>query len=176
MPKIIENLREDIQKEAKKQLMENGYAKTTVRSVASALGIGVGTLYNYYKSKEELISSFMLEDWYKCTIRMSECDPADTEEFFRGLLLALSDFTDKYRFLFTDKDAGKALSAVFMDRHAQLRTMMARLVEPACQKTGADFKDHTFLSEYIAESVLYFSMTDSTIEDQLAAIKRLLNK
>jgi AcrR family transcriptional regulator len=175
MPKIIENLREDILKEAKKQLMENGYAKTTIRSVASALGIGVGTIYNYYTSKDMLFSAFMLEDWYKCTIRMSELDPADTEEFFRGLFIAFQEFIEKYRFLFNDKDAGKALSAVFMDRHVQLRTMMAKLVAPACKGKGEEYSDPSFLANYVAESVLFFATSGSSIDDQIAAIKKLLN-
>ena len=62
MPKIIENIKEQIIEEAKRQLFENGYAKTTIRSVAKACGIGVGTIYNYFPSKEMLISAFMLDD------------------------------------------------------------------------------------------------------------------
>ena len=63
MPKIIENARDEIIAEAKRQLFENGYAKTTIRSVAGAIGIGMGTIYNYFSSKDMLISSFILEDW-----------------------------------------------------------------------------------------------------------------
>ena len=42
MPKIIENVREQLLVEAKRQIAEYGYAKTTVRSVAAACGLGVG--------------------------------------------------------------------------------------------------------------------------------------
>ncbi len=175
MPKIIENLREQIVEEAKKQLMEVGYGKTTIRSVASACGIGVGTVYNYFKSKELMISAFMLDDWYKCTIRMSELDPGNTDDFFRGVLSALRDFIDKYRFLFEDKEAEAALSSAFTERHRQLRSMLARLVEPACRKQKEGYADDTFLPEYIAESILYFSMSNTSVEDQLKAIGLLLN-
>ena len=50
MPKIIENIREKILEEAKCQVMESGYASMTIRSVANACGVGVGTVYNYFKS------------------------------------------------------------------------------------------------------------------------------
>ena len=38
MPKIIPNIREQLLREAKRQLMEQGYGKTTIRSVANAWG------------------------------------------------------------------------------------------------------------------------------------------
>ena len=63
MPKIIENVREQLLAEAKKQVFEHGYADTTIRSVAGACGLGVGTVYNYFSSKEMLIATFVYEDW-----------------------------------------------------------------------------------------------------------------
>ena len=60
MPKIIENLRDQLLQEARKQIAERGYTGTTIRSVAGACGVGVGTVYNYFSSKEMLIASFMM--------------------------------------------------------------------------------------------------------------------
>ena len=51
MPKIIKNAREEILKEAKRQLLENGYGATTIRSVAKATGIATGTVYNGYVAR-----------------------------------------------------------------------------------------------------------------------------
>ena len=51
MPKIIENVREQLLAETKRQIAENGYEKTTVRSVAGACDIGVGTVYNKFSQK-----------------------------------------------------------------------------------------------------------------------------
>ena len=61
MPKIIDNLREALIKEAKYQVNKYGYAGMTIRSVAKECGIGIGTIYNYFKSKEDLILAFMHE-------------------------------------------------------------------------------------------------------------------
>lgn len=46
MPKIIENLREELLAEAKKQIAERGYKNTTIRSVAAECVniVGQGTL------------------------------------------------------------------------------------------------------------------------------------
>ena len=62
MPKIIENAWGLILDEAKKQIREQGYAATTVRSVAAKCKVAIGTVYNYFPSKEILISSFMADD------------------------------------------------------------------------------------------------------------------
>ena len=52
MPKIIENLDQRLKEEARRQIRESGYSAMTIRSVAAACGVGVGTVYNYYPSKE----------------------------------------------------------------------------------------------------------------------------
>ena len=49
MPKIIENLENRLIREAEKQIAESGYAAMTIRSVAKACGVGVGTVYNYFQ-------------------------------------------------------------------------------------------------------------------------------
>ena len=66
MPKIIENLENRLLAETEKQIREVGYSTMTVRSVAKACGVGVGTVYNYFASKDALVAGFMLEDWQRC--------------------------------------------------------------------------------------------------------------
>ena len=53
MPKIIENLKDRLIAEAEKQIAESGYGAVTIRSVAKACGVGVGTVYNYFPSSKE---------------------------------------------------------------------------------------------------------------------------
>ena len=176
MPKIIENLREQIIEEARKQLFEQGYGKTTIRSVASACGIGVGTVYNYFPSKDLLISSFMLEDWHECTGRIEALDTGKFDEFFTGINAALSAFVQKYEFLFKDPDASAAFASVFSERHVQLRGRIAQYIRPLCKEAGNNYSDVDVLPNYIAESILLWTMSGTSIDDQLKILRKLLVK
>ena len=172
MPKIIENIKEQIVEEAKRQLFENGYSKTTIRSVANACGIGIGTMYNYFPSKDMLISNFMLSDWKKCTAKMEELDTTDSLKFLNGVYECLKEFIEIYSFLFNDKEASSVYSSVFTERHAQLRGVIARIVAPICRDVRG--VDPDFLAGHIAESVLFWTLNGVSFDQQTTILKLLL--
>ena len=63
MPKLLDNIKEKAIEEARREMLSDGYRAMTIRRVAKELGIAVGTLYNYFSSKEYLAAGVMLEDW-----------------------------------------------------------------------------------------------------------------
>ena len=79
MPKIIENLESRLMEEAKRQIEESGYGAVTIRSVAKGCGVGVGTVYNYFPSKDDLVASFMLADWKECLAAITETGARSTD-------------------------------------------------------------------------------------------------
>lgn len=161
MPKIIKNLREDILAETKKQVIERGYKNTTIRSVATECNIAVGTVYNYFKSKEILIASFVLDDWKEC-LRSIEAQPKDNRRAFLAYIyISLRKFSEKHKYLFADEDAAKVYSLVFSEWHKLLRNQLADLILPICMG-----EDQDFLAEYIAEAMLVWTMAGTTF-DQL---------
>ncbi len=166
MPKIIENVREQLLAEAKKQIAERGYANTTIRSVAGACGIGVGTVYNYFKSKDMLIASFMLEDWQECLADIRAHKASDAAALLRGIYDALRCFSDKHKALFTDVEAAKVFSTVFSKRHKQLREQLADLVKPIA-------KDD-FSAAFIAESLLTWTMAGVPFEQLSDILLKIL--
>jgi AcrR family transcriptional regulator len=86
MPKIIHNLENRLIAEARKQIETSGYANMTIRSVAAACEVGVGTVYNYFPSKEALVATFMLDDWKVCIAQIQHCAAeADTAEPVMGI-------------------------------------------------------------------------------------------
>ena len=174
MPKIIENVREQLLAEAKKQISERGYANTTIRSVAGECGLAVGTVYNYFPSKDMLIASFMAEDWLECTKDIRKNSPDDPKSYLHGIYVALHRFEDKYSLLFTDADAIKVFTSVFAQRHKQLREQIADFVLPLCQNSGESSPE--FLSRFVAEALLTWTVTGVAFDELCPLLLKLIKK
>ncbi len=90
MSRLIENPRELILNEGKKILYNEGYSSINIRRIAKECSISVGTIYNYFPSKKELIVEMMTNFW---------------EEYFLNIQVILSseeDFYVKLKKIFDD--------------------------------------------------------------------------
>ncbi len=172
IPKILQNVREQLIAEARRQIAENGYKKTTVRSVAKACGLGVGTVYNYFNSKEMLIASFVADDWNRCLEFMRGVKSDNPQEILKSICTTLTEFSQKHRALFSDSDASRVFASVFNERHRQLRGQLAEIMLPVCEKSAVENK--AFLSEFIAESILVWTMAEKPFDEQYAILRQLL--
>ncbi|ARU61736.1 TetR family transcriptional regulator [Tumebacillus avium] len=54
-PQLVEQRRRQIVKAAVDLFVEKGFHKTTTREIAKASGLGIGTLYEYVQSKEDVL-------------------------------------------------------------------------------------------------------------------------
>lgn len=165
MPKIIENIREKLLEEAKRQVMEQGYSAMTIRSVSKACGVGVGTVYNYFPSKDMLVAGFMLLDWQKALvcIRQSCQDSNDPEVVLHSIYSEIVSFTEKYAVLFQDEGAGASFAASVRNRHSQLRDQIAE--ELACICRDREKVSAAFLAEFVAESILTWTVAGRSFEE-----------
>ena len=169
MPKIIENLRPQLLEEARRQIASRGYAGTTIRSVASACHVGVGTVYNYFPSKEMLIAAFMAEDWQQRLDTMAALPADEPEALLRGVYDALRSYADSHRDLFSDSGAAKAVSPGFIPRHRLLREQLAAFILPACAG-----EDCAFTAAFIAESLIAWAMEGVAFDALYPIIRKLI--
>ena len=90
MPKLIPELRKQFLEAARNQVLVQD-RDFTVRQIASDCGVSVGTLYNYFPSKEALIGAVMMEDWMLCRERMAQASEGkeDILEALRAVEAAL---------------------------------------------------------------------------------------
>ncbi|MBQ4091044.1 MAG: TetR/AcrR family transcriptional regulator [Clostridia bacterium] len=171
MPKVIENVREQLLCEAKRQIAERGYAKTTVRSVAGACGLGVGTVYNYFPSKELLITTFVAEDWKVYVKTMSSFPHDDAKSLLECIFNSLRGFSESNRKLFSDADAAKVISIGFASRHKRLRRQLADFILPVCEERKLE--NAPFVAEFCAEALISWALEDVDFDTVYSVLEKV---
>ena len=101
MPKIIENPKQLILGEAKRILYSEGYAKLSMRSISKACGIALGTIYNYYPTKHDLVIGMMTDYWKENINKMESI--RSTEGSFYDKLDKLFDQLSSFIKTFKDE-------------------------------------------------------------------------
>ena len=169
MPKLIENVSGMLLEETGRQVAKSGWAKTTIRSVAAACGIAVGTVYNYYPSKEAMVGAYMAEDWRNTYSAMCRGDRRSAEDCLRVIYDELVSFTRRHSTLFSDPAAARAVSGVFLTRHRQLRDQLAALIEPFAPSGDG------FSARFAAEALLTWTISGAPFERIYQELGKLLS-
>jgi len=167
MPKIIENLDNLLMEEAERQIRENGYRAVTIRSVANAVGVGVGTVYNYFPSKDALLASYMLRDWKIClaNIRAVSADSQEARPVLCAIYQELCSFALRHRCVLQDADASTSFAGSFRHYHGMLRSQLAEPINRFCTDD--------FTSEFIAEALLTWTMAGRGFDEIYGMIQKL---
>lgn len=167
MPKIIENLSDRLIAEAQKQIEESGYSALTIRSVAKACGVGIGTVYNYFPSKEALIATFLLEDWKSCMTALQHAADRATlpQPVLRCMYEQLMQFSSRHNAIFRDKAAAAGAAGSFSQYHSLLRSQLAAPLQKFCSSD--------FAAVFVAESLLTWSMDGKSFDEIYEILKKL---
>ena len=167
MPKIIENLESRLIAETRHQIETIGYAATTIRSVAAACGVGVGTVYNYFPSKDDMAATYLLKDWENCiqAIQQVSDESADPHLVVRCIYDQLRQFAQRHRPVFQDPDAAASFVGSFTRYHSLLRSQLSTPLER--------FFPTPFGAEFVAEALLTWTMAGKTLEEIFGMIGRL---
>ena len=149
-----------------RQIFERGYEATTIRSVASAVGVAVGTVYNYFPSKDMLVASFMLEDWIDVIKRLKESKRVNPEGYLSAIYSSLAEFSEKYSGVFSSEAAKRAYGSESRVRHAVLRGQITELLLPISQDV--------LTAEFVAESLICWSSENRPFSDIYPIIKKII--
>jgi len=102
MPKIIENVKEKIIIYSKKKLILSGYASLNIRDISKNCDISIGTFYNYFKNKDDLVECIFRNDWDKMIFKIKKLN--NTSDLFNDNMLfiykQLGIFIDNYSSVF----------------------------------------------------------------------------
>lgn len=138
MPKIIANLEENMLQISRKTLLEQGYRQLTIRGVARDCGVAVGTVYNYYESKEMLVATVILQDWKvaveRIRLRAESC--TDLLEGLSAIRDEIAAFADIYRDFWQQYD-GHAREQLLNRWHPTMVEKLGAELVPMLQRLGA---------------------------------------
>lgn len=158
--------------EARRQVTQNGYAATTIRSIASACGIGLGTMYNYFPSKDILLATFMLEDWMQ-TLDTMNARIAEAQTARRRLACIydeLAAYIRDHNALFSDPDALVTYITTLHDRHPQMRGQIATLIAAYLP----DGTEEPFVSQFLAESLLTWTVEGVPFDTIYGVLQKII--
>ena len=174
MPKIIPELRESLIRAARKSLLESESHDISMRELAGECGTAVGTVYNYFPSKEALIAEAMMSDWLECVRRMREDARAKDRplDAIRATVSALRRFTSGYAPVWK-KHADERRSLLSLEsRHNQVIAEISEAVRETLVRFGLLYD--RYLPEVVAELVLLAGRTENGFERIAPVLERIL--
>ena len=172
MPKIIPELRERFIAAARARLLQDN--DITIRQVAHDCGTAVGTVYNYFPSKEALLAAVMMDDWQKCCadMRLDAAQEATPVGAIRRTTVALRRFTARYAPLWCNYSAARDSMDALSLRHRQIIDQIAGAVAGTLERFSVS--GDAYLPQVLAELVLFASRTDDGFERIAGALTKIL--
>ncbi len=149
MPKILLDLKEKLLQEVETLLLEEGYAAVTIRKVAKRCGVGVGTVYNYFPSKDAMLAEYLLVDWRKA-IAAIEVVTENGEAVARCIYDQLLSFAGSHSAVFLDETARGSFSGSFSPYHSLLRSQLSQPLRRFCRDE--------FTAQFVAEALLTWTV------------------
>lgn len=167
MPKMIENLKEKILAEANKQMQETGYSAMTIQSIAKGCGVGVGTVYNYFASKDEIVIACVAEAWMKRmdTIRAVAQYSKTYDAVIHCIYDQIKSFGVEREYIFKDPTAANSVDGAIFRYMWFLSSQLAEPLRKFC-KSDAE-------AQIIAEALLAWIRTGKSYEEVCSNIMKL---
>lgn len=178
----IINLKEHILSTAKDIATKEGIDKLNVRRVAKESGVAIGTIYNYYPSKGDIVTA-VIEDFWKnafAGINFSILDELDiidrTEMLYLHLLNYLNNFKESWMnqlslMSIDDKSIGRKKEKEYLNKIHLMIALWLDEDESAAKNLSTDEKRK--LAEFIFENILTMLKKD---EQDFSFFKKILIK
>jgi AcrR family transcriptional regulator len=177
MPRAIEHASSDILIKTRLLLTEHGFVNLNMRTIAAACGMATGTIYNYYKAKDEIVHAVMLEDWRKMLERIdARCGAAcgeDPVEKLREIYGELQVFFAAFRDVWMEMAAVPTESKSTVVRGYQTQVFQRELalrVETALPPTKKGSLETEMLTDVIVHLFSIYAKEKGIGYERLAPI------
>ncbi len=182
MPKILpDNLKEQILATTRCLVLEQGYNNISIRDIAKACGIASGTFYNYFRSKQAVLSALLADDWSRMrgalsTSAESSEEPVinQLEPVFTNLKAMMLNVHELWAMGFPDDFASEAMNKLSHIKR-QLRIDLTQTIRQIIHGHTPPERE-TFISDFLAR--MFFSYAyekDSRFENLWHVIERIIS-
>ncbi|TQC45774.1 TetR/AcrR family transcriptional regulator [Rhodococcus sp. WS4] len=138
-----------IREAAAKLFYEHGYEATSLRTVASEVGIQVGSLYNHISGKEELLTDIMVsvmdELLEAVNVALAGVEGNAVDRFKAAVDCHIRYHAEHAREVFIGNSELRSLSNGDLDevltKRAEYERLLQKLVKDVAKETGADVLD-----------------------------------
>jgi len=168
MPKLLpDNIKEEILATTRRMVIEHGYNKVSIRDIARECGIATGTFYNYFRSKQEILSALLAGDWDRMQKYITSL-PADSslppinqlEVIFHSLKDMMRAVHQLWALGFPDDFMSESMNRMAHIKR-QLRTDMANTVARIIHG-HVDSAKEAFIAEFIARIFFSYAYEESS--------------
>jgi AcrR family transcriptional regulator len=176
MPKILpDNIKEEILSTTRRMVIENGYSKVSIRDIAKECGIATGTFYNYFRSKQEILSALLAGDWdrmqrYITSLTTDGSLPPirQLEGIFHSLKNMMRAVHQLWALGFPDDFMSESMNKRALIKR-QLRADIAKTIARIIH-SHVDEEKEAFLADFIARMFFSYAYEESSQFDDLKFI------
>ncbi|KEH85674.1 MULTISPECIES: TetR/AcrR family transcriptional regulator [Clostridium] len=162
MPKILENIKDTILSESKRILIEENYKALNIRQIAKSCNIGIGTFYNYFSTKDELVMEILKNDFNKSIELIEALKHSDIsfKEKIEKLYNSFNLFLDEYIAIFYEISSVKGIKCRRDSYFSNLYKRLSELID--IEKEKGTFKndlDSYKFAIFIISNLFYLTKT-----------------
>jgi AcrR family transcriptional regulator len=170
VPKLIENVKQNLIIEGRKTLIEKNYKELNIRDISKNCSIAIGTFYNYFPNKEEFVSEIFMDDWKKTLDLVDILIPSDKSlmDKLNVIYISLQSFLDKYISIFYEMAKTKGYEGKSKYGMDDFFEKMNELLQ--YEKNKGSLKSHLNLNElthFVISNLLYLIKTKYTSFEKL---------
>ena len=175
MSKVIANVRSNAIRIAADILKSEGIDGIKLRTIASECGVAVGTLYNYFPSKEYLIGCVVLEDWNNAydLMRSGSEKGSSARECLRSIYGIMCGFAVQHEYLYSYSNWDSSGKYTHANRHEVLVNAIKVLIEDIDERFGLCLDES--ITVFLCESVINSSVKHYSFEQIEPAFIKILS-
>jgi AcrR family transcriptional regulator len=173
--------RQELIEIALRQFFENGYEKTSIRSILKEANGEIGMFYHYFKSKNEIYEAALENYNEKYVAKIAEIVDAPIQSFEEKLNKIFAYMTDsltEYRLMYSEKANPEIMTILLAKTLLKMVPLFESLILDGLKNNAmeAPVPNTHLLSEFVlfGMSAIIHDITVKSMEQKISHIKMLL--